>query len=197
MFRYRAVKKLRKINIKNAEVFTVRDCPVQIGTDSLILVQRPGSHVLLLNTLSRGHPTLDIFEGDYVYDKTTDEQLGVVVYNNGFNVQKNELSFKKLSDLGHIYMRRGDEDSFSLLNSVQRTPICFRHNKRVIELSDFISLSGGYSYLFKNGRAEIINTANLAELLYYDKETDTKRFEGDFVDGDFLSIDNISPIYIK
>lgn len=193
MFRYRAVKKHSFNNIKWYS-FSLRDCPVFLWNDSFILSNKPNTPILVYNTIVRGHPTIDMFEGDRVYDNETNEELGIIVYHNGFFIQKESSSFKKHISLGHIYIRRGDKDSIKLLQTFNRTPIKFKYDSLVFDIEGMVFLEGDILHLIIKSKNQKVNIKYVTELLLYNEETDYMVYTGDFINGKFITINDVTNI---
>lgn len=196
MFRYRAIKK--KYQGKNIwYLFSLKDCPALLWDDAFFLAGKPSSPVMLLNTIVRGHPTMDLFEGDYVYDNRTKEFLGIVVYDNGFYLQKDNSEFKKVIPTEHIYVRKGDANSIEILNTFKRTPIYFKYSGMMFKISDLVSVNGSILNIIVFKKHYNINVNNVRELLYYDEVNEESGYDGDFINGLFLNVDNVTSLSIN
>lgn len=195
MFRYRAIKK-RCFSENFWYLFQPKDCPALLWDDAFFLAGKPFSPVMLYDTIVRGLPDYDLFEGDYVYDSSDGSLLGIAVYHNGFFVQKIGSSVKKPIPFKHIYVRKGDVESVSTLRKFKRTPISFKYLDVIFEFDDFVSVEGLTLYTIVSGKCCMVNLSGVKELLYYDETTGIRGYDGDVFDGHFLDINTVSSVSI-
>lgn len=196
MFRYRAVRKSHTQSFKWF-LFQLRDCPALLWDDAFFLVGKPETPIMLLHTIVRGHPTINMFEGDRVFDKATDEELGIVVYNNGFYLQKvGDLVRKTIPDR-HIYVTIGDVESVEALKSFNRTPISFKYLNTEFDFNDLVDVDGEVLNLIVQNKPQKVNLNGVTELLYYDCGKEYKGYDGDVITGQFLTLDNVISIEKK
>lgn len=192
MFRFRAIRKSSNNNKNLWYLFKLDDCPVLLWDDTFILSGKENTPVMMYDTVVRGHPKKNIFEGDYIFDKTTNEVLGIVVYNNGFFMQKNSNSVKKQIPFGHIYIGKGDKESVKILNSLERTPISFKYLNTEFNLKDLVFVDSNLLDIIITKKHKKINLKGVTSLIYY--TTKNQFYEGDMFKGSFLTLDNINLI---
>lgn len=190
MFSYKAVKKSRVKQIKWYS-FLLKDGPALLWDDSIFLSGIKGSPILLLNSIVRGSKTLGYYEGDKVVDKTSKEVLGVIVYCNGFYMQKNRDDIRKEIPLGHIQVCKGDNESLQVLHELERTPVSFKHFDIYFNFSDIITTQGETLEIMLFNKVRKINLLDVHELIYFNEVTGYKCYEGDVINGVVMTINNI------
>ena len=195
MFRYRAIKK-RCFNENIWYLFQPKDCPALLWNDTFFLAGKPSSPVMLFDTIVRGLPDFDLFEGDYVYDTDDGKLLGIAVYHNGFYVQKIGSDIRKPIPFEHIYVEKGDMESVKALQQFKRTPISFKYLDVVFELDAFVSVEGLTLCTIVSGKCYMVNLSGVKELLYYDETTGIRGYDGDVFNGHFLDINTVSSVSI-
>lgn len=196
MFRYRAIRKSHTQNFKWF-LFQLKDCPALLWDDAFFLVGKEETPIMLLHTIVRGHPTINMFEGDRIFDKATDEELGIVIYDNGFYLQKVGDPIRKTIPQGHIYVSIGDMESVEALNSFNRTPISFKYLNTEFDFSDLVDVDGEVLNLIVQNKPQKVNLNGVSELLYYDYGKQYKGYEGDVITGQFLTLDSVACIEEK
>lgn len=193
MFRYRAIKKNSSATLK-WYLFQLRDCPALLWDDAFFLAGKPDTPVMLFETITRGHPTSNIFEGDRIIDKRSDKELGTVVYNNGFYMQKVGDSVRKPIPTGHIYVSMGDMESIMQVREFDRTPISFKYLDTTFTFEDLVKVDGDALGLIILGKTQKVNISGVSELLYYDTASQYKGYDGDVLQGKFLSLESVLSI---
>lgn len=193
MFRYRAVKKNLSDSLK-WYLFQLKDCPALLWDDTFFLAGKPKTPIMVLDTIVRGHPTLNYFEGDRILDKNTNEELGIVVYNNGFYLQNPQSSIRKNIPERHIYVCKGDKKSLEDLNKFERTPISFKYLNTIFDFGDLVAIDRDVLSVIILNKPQKINVNGVSELLYYDKDKNYKIYEGDIVNGIFVTLDTVNNI---
>lgn len=184
------VFRFRALSYENEFVkFKLTDCPNILNSTTFFLNKIFKSPKLYLPAM-RGHPTEDIFEGDYVYDKNTDELLGIVIYNNGFGWTKISEDFKESLTMDHIYLKEGDSNSLKLLCSKTVTPTLFRYirgNPYIFRMNEIVCAEGDVLDILQSRRN---NKARFSELscLCCITEDGEKLFEGDFYNNKIVDI---------
>lgn len=196
MFRYRAVRKSHTQNVKWF-LFQLKDCPALLWDDTFFLVGKPETPIMLLHTIVRGHPTVNMFEGDRVFDRATNVELGIIIYNNGFYLQKIGELVKKTIPEKHIYVNIGDMESVEALRDFERTPISFKYLNTEFNLSDLVDVDGEVLNLIVQNKPQKVNLNGVTELIYYDDGKQYKGYNGDVILGEFLKLDNVRYIEKK
>lgn len=193
VFRYRAIRK-RPIDKTIWHLFKISDCPALLWSDTFFLSAKENTPVMCCDSIVRGHPDIDMFEGDYVKDEHTGEVLGIVVYHNGFYMQKVGSEFRKPIPQNHIYIDKGDRQSVSELANFDRTPLYFKYLNNIFDLGDFVSVEGDALNVIIRKKHYRLLLSCISELIYYDEITEEKVFDGDVYNGEFIHLDNISSI---
>lgn len=191
MFRYRAIRK-NSYQDNRWYLFKLKDCPALLWEDTFFLAGKAITPIMRYDTIVRGHPTLNIFEGDIICDKGSNEELGIVVFNNGFFMQKNNSSIKKPIPQGHIYVSKGDTKSIEILKSFERTPIKFKYHNMEFDFSDLVKVEGDALTIMLAGKTQSVHLNSVAELLYVDRAKKYRGYKGDIVNGVFINVDNIN-----
>lgn len=191
MFRYRAI---RKNSYQNPRwyLFQLKDCPALLWDDAFFLAGKTGTPIMKYDTIVRGHPTKNLFEGDIVLDKTTNEELGIIVYNNGFFIQKFGSDIRKSIPERHIYVSKGDNRSIEVLKSFVRTPISFKYLNVEFDLGDLVAVDGDALSLIVQSKPQKVNLNGVTELLYYDWAEKYKGYDGDIIKGKFVTLYNVT-----
>lgn len=195
MFRYRAIRKRPKYK-STWHLFRLSDCPALLWDDTFFLAGKPQTPVMCLDSIVRGHPSRDMFEGDYVKDSKTDEVLGVVVYNNGFYMQKESDGIRKTIPYEHIYIDKGDKESIDILHKFARTPINFRYLNTIFDFGNLVSVEGDTLNIIVRKKHHKVLLNGVSELVYYNETTNEKLFDGDIYNGTFVTIENVNRIFL-
>lgn len=104
--------------------FGMADCPVHISTKEVVLAAKRCSPIINAKSIVRGDETLNIFEGDEIYEN--DELLGIVVYAGGFALQTVQGKIKSLPHGEHIKVKEFNKESLEVLSRCKRrTPFLF------------------------------------------------------------------------
>lgn len=196
MFRFRAIRRSCPESSRWYH-FQIEDGPVIFNDDCFFLCGKENTPIMFFDTIVRGHPTLKFFEGDYIYSSYDNSFLGLVVYNNGFFMQKIGESVKKEIPLSHIYVKRGSYGSTRELLKFERTPILFKYDTTEFSIMDIVSVSGGVMSLMLRTHQQRINTSGVFCMLYHNEATHTSEYEGDIFDGKILTIDNVTCVQAK
>ena len=196
MFRYRAIRN-RPYPATQWFKFGIEDCPAYIDKKRFILCAKENTPILELSCVVRGHPKYDMFEGDIVMDKATNQRLGLVVYKNGFFMQKTEKSYREVIPFKHIYLKRGTRATIKRLQTLDRTPIVFCYDNQTFNFQNFVSVDGVYLNIVENKVWKRIPIHNIREIVYQDKENNITVFDGDFVNGTPVTIDNVGEIFVS
>jgi hypothetical protein len=193
VFRYRAIRKSHSQSLKWF-LFQLKDCPALLWDDAFFLVGKPETPIMLFNTVVRGHPKINMFEGDKVFNTNTNKEIGIVVYCNGFYMQKVGDPIKKVIPKRHIYVRKGDTESMEALMKFNRTPIVFKYLNTEFDFGDLVAVEGDVLNLIVQGKPQRVNLNGVTELIYYDEEKEYRGYEGDIFDGRFLTLESIASI---
>lgn len=192
MFRYKALTTRKNRVKKGWFYFEFRDCPAMLWENLFFLAGRVNTPIMYFSSIVRGHPTLNIFEGDRVFDKVTKEEIGVIVYDNGFKVQQGGTTCKKELSLEHIYVVEGDRYSVRSINQLERTPIEFKSSGIVFDFTNLVSIQKGVMCLISSKKTIQVDSERVSELIYYEAKSGFKVFDGELIKGDFVTMDTIS-----
>lgn len=187
MFRYKAIQEAYSNEGVHWVNFDIKDSPALLWPDTFCLSGLKKRHrTLKTSSVSRGHPVLDLFEGDTIEDEETGDHY-TVTYYNGFKTVDLEtgeigcvpVTFKKISDGTHEIMK--------LIQTYNRTPIKFKaHSSLVFYFTDFVVSNGVTLDIFaKNSKPRRVLADNIVELVFIDDEG-MEHFEGEIYEGIFI-----------
>ena len=127
--------------------FEIKDCPVYLNDKIVALMNKPGSPLLLANSIARGLDDEDIFEFDYVLDKDSRKFLGYIVYTTEFCIYHVEK--------GTLVPMRGIDNYTVLSNTVLsdvdkleevRSPLRFKCDSNSFGFRRIIYFHNNYLY---------------------------------------------------
>ena len=193
MFRLRGIKK-RNIGVDLWYDFEFKDCPTLAYEDCFFLAGKVDTPLMYYDSIVRGHPTIDMFEGDLVFDKETDERIGTIVYYNGFKMKLLGEDVLKNISTDHIYLRRGNRDSIKEISNYKRTPIMYKVKSMPFNFRNTVKVKGQVLHLVVRKEYYKVLIHNVSELLYENDVTGETVFSGEMVCGKFISLDNIATI---
>ena len=190
-FKYRAILKNYSSN-KYWWNFSIEDCPALIYIDTFILTGVEGSPLLLFDTIVRGDKDSNIYEGDIAVNKYTEEVEGIVVYDNGFFVQKDNRSDKKVIDLNHIYLKKGNLESIGvLLSFYNRTPIRFKSQSIEFGFEDMTFISNNFINAMIKNKVCRFRVNSISELIYFNSTDERSIYSGEFIGANIASLNNV------
>lgn len=121
--------------------FTFADCPVVVTDSQVALFGRVWSPILDLKTITRG--TAGIYEGDIIVDKSTGEELGYVIFSEGFCLYTSEGNLKKIPPRNHISVKTGNKKTMQFVTALHcRTILCFTYKHLVLTIDSFVTKVG-------------------------------------------------------
>lgn len=127
--------------------FTLGDCPIHIGGNKGALAGVVGSKLFIRDTIVRGYALEDgteVYEGDFIIDKSSNKEIGIVVYNAGFYIHTKDGVEKKVPEARHILVKQGSIESVDIVcYEMLRSPIEFKYNDSVFHLENFVCKKNG------------------------------------------------------
>lgn len=121
--------------------FTIKDIPTPISEDEFILMNKPGSPKLRLDTIRRGDPEYHLYEGDVISvngDKYT------VCYERGFYAINDMYVYRYLSTLKDVKLISvyTESDNATIVPNFRLSHL-FKYNNTVFKLNDIVGCYKG------------------------------------------------------
>lgn len=122
--------------------FSLADVPVLIDEASFVLMAKPGSPILLLESLVCGSDIEDIYEGSIVSDSEGNEY--VMSFKRGFAAMNSNREVKKLSEIdGLTVCKRRLDVSHSSNFLLCRQRLLYLYDGIQFQFKDFIGIVNG------------------------------------------------------
>lgn len=118
--------------------FTLHDLPTPISKDEFILLAKPNTPRVLLNTIRRGDPDTNLYEGDVI---ECDGSKWLICYERGFYAINNDYVSKYLYTIRNFTFLGTNLDIPMEVQNSLRTKYLFKYDKSVFRLQDIV---GGY-----------------------------------------------------
>lgn len=136
---------LSGINYRKERVsIRLEDCPVQVGADEFALMEVEGSSLVRGKTIVRHDEETGLTEGDVILDKSSKEELGMVVYSGGFYMQDSDGNLKEIPDREHIKVWYGSRALRErVTDNPIRSPLLFSCNGKSFDLRAILMLENG------------------------------------------------------
>lgn len=135
--------------------FTLSDCPVVVSGTLMAITGRRLSPLIQIASIVRGDLELGLFEGDKLYNG--EDELGQVVYVQGFKLLKLDMTVEKLPNLKHIQVVKGNRESLLQVCSFKdRTPLQLVYNNELSSLERLVEKT-------KDGQYALLNTRRLVD----------------------------------
>lgn len=174
---------LKALTTKQEEyTFDIQDIPVMMDEAQFVLMARPGSPILLADTVVTGSDIPGIFEGTTLKDEQGQDYL--VSFKRGFAAMGSMSGVRKMSEVGN-YTITGYKSVESI--SLCRQRILFKYNDIQFQFRDFVGIINGNPIIKESYTP--IDPAKLrqyAGLTYNGKPV----FLGDIIDGCTVTMHN-------
>lgn len=128
--------------------FSVLDVPVLIDDSRFVLLNKPGTPILLVNTIVSGADIPNIYEGSVI---VSDGVEYTVSYKRGFAAMDKHRNVRKLSDLP-TYVKVGQLYRFPDRTCRQR--LLYKSGNTQIHIKDFVGVDNG-KIIVREGYAKI------------------------------------------
>lgn len=194
--------KLRAFSVHGKDtLFGLEDCPVHVSKSLVALVNKRYSEMLQAETIVRTDERLALTEGDIIYDKSTGELLGYVIYSSGFKVQTTQGFVKDVPDKEHIYVRHRNTDSVKeVVESCMRTPLLFKYGEdTVLKLKSVVKANGDKHIGILQKKSTGAYSVRACELKWFSglrDEDGNKFFYGDKLGEQVLVYRNGLPVWV-
>lgn len=154
-------------------IFTIDDIPIKITEESVALVGKKGTPLLIANTIVRGLDDGSVFEGDLVLDKSLN-YLGTVIYRKGFMMYSpKEKGLVSLPDKSEVVFESDLRVKLEGVEGFSVEPVMWVYNEQVVLIRHIVIGANG----------KICTTANM------NRKVSTRKFKlytGINVDGRHL-----------
>ena len=156
-------------------VFNICDIPVMIDDSQFVLMAKPGSPILIADTVVAGSDIPGVYEGTLIEDSEGASHL--VSFKRGFAAMGSNSGVHKLSELGPFKVI-GQKDTASI--SLCRQRILYRYNELQFQFKDFVGIVRGVPVIKESYTAiDLRRLQQYAGLTYNGKSV----FLGDIIDG--------------
>lgn len=122
--------------------FTLNDVPVLVDESSFVLMAKPGSPILLMESLTSGADIKGVYEGTVIADENGAEY--VMSYKRGFAAMDSNRNVKKLSDLSSYKVCRRKVDIHKVSKAVLcRQRLLYLYHGIQFQFRDFVGIVNG------------------------------------------------------
>ena len=157
-------------------IFTVLDIPVLIDNNKVVLMNKPGSPILLYNTISVMSDIEGVGEGTVIEDNGT----YTVSFKRGFAAVNNDKEVRKLGDFNTLTI-----NTTKNVQNLCRYKILFKSGDIQFQIKDIVGLSAGKCICKRSYNIfELDTIQQYAGITYEDKRI----FLGDTIDGNEVSM---------